>query len=376
MHPAPGISAAMIVRDEEAFLDGCLDTLVGRVDEIVIVDTGSTDQTVRIAHASGAVVVHHEWSDDFSAARNVALGAATKSWILYIDADERLRLPNGGRLFDYIDPRAGAGFVRFRPKSGFTRYREWRLFRNDPRIRFTGRIHETIVPDILRVCEQDGLSVVQTDVEIDHLGYDGPLARKHARNLPLLLECVQAQPDRVYYWQQLAETLDALGRADEALDAAGQGLAHARADDLEKQIADASMLFQLVTRLRMARGEDALPIINEGLARSGGDFALLFLKGRALLARGEASGALAIAERLLATDARSLQDGLLAFDERIFAGLACELAALSCLKLGRREDAAAYYRKAAVMSPDEPAYALKAVALGGGAARPKEGFTR
>src|SRR5262249_21263962 len=157
-------------------------------------------------------------------------------------ADEQLRLPDGGVLADYLTPAAIACNVRFRPKSGYTRYREPRLFRNDPRLRFAGCIHETIVPILRQINLSDGLPIVQSRVEIDHLGYDGDQSHKHARNIALLKTSVRAHPDRVYYWYHLAETLGALGRKQEAMEAAMQGLAAAERDPTQKQRSDASMI--------------------------------------------------------------------------------------------------------------------------------------
>src|ERR1700749_3060760 len=94
----PRISAAMIVRDEEAVLEECLRSIRDEVDEIVITDTGSTDRSREIAAAFGARVLERPWDDDFSAARNHSLEAATGDFILYIDADERLDAACGGTL--------------------------------------------------------------------------------------------------------------------------------------------------------------------------------------------------------------------------------------------------------------------------------------
>src|SRR5262249_59148278 len=84
------LSAAMIVRDEEAVLAGCLRSIRDVVDEIVIVDTGSTDRSIPIAQQFGARLFDHRWRDDFAEARNEALARARGRFILYIDADERL----------------------------------------------------------------------------------------------------------------------------------------------------------------------------------------------------------------------------------------------------------------------------------------------
>jgi tetratricopeptide (TPR) repeat protein len=207
------------------------------------------------------------------------------------------------------------------------------LFRNDRRLRFAGRIHETFVPLLREISERENLPIIHSDIEIDHLGYDGDQSGKHARNLPLLQAAVRANPDRVYYWYHLAETLAALGRAEEALEAARAGLASADRDPTEKQIADASVVIQTIARLELERGENPLPLIEAGLARVPDDYGLLFVYGRALLAAARPREALEIANRLRKVDANQLRPGLLAFDRSIFAEKAHELAATACLQI-------------------------------------------
>ena len=175
-------------------------------------DTGSADATREIAAAAGARVVDFPWRHDFAAARNHGLLHATGAWILYIDADERARDWDRAALDALLDDRSlVACTVRFRPRSGYTRYREYRLFRNDPRIRFHGVIHETMLPAIQRVVAEDGRRIGESDLAIDHVGYDGERTAKHRRNLPLLRARLAAEPDHVYCWQQLGHTLLALG---------------------------------------------------------------------------------------------------------------------------------------------------------------------
>src|SRR4029077_17309854 len=98
--PAEGLtlSLCMIVKDEEAMLPRCLTAVAEPVDELIVVDTGSTDRTVEIAESFGARVLHHAWTGDFSAARNVGLDAATGDWLLYLDADEVLAGGDGPLL--------------------------------------------------------------------------------------------------------------------------------------------------------------------------------------------------------------------------------------------------------------------------------------
>lgn len=358
------VSAAMIVRDEQHFLPGCLASLAGRVDEIVIVDTGSSDDTLTIARSAPDVrLLRHDWTGDFAAARNLGLEAVKTDWVLYIDADERLDLPVGGVVGDYLAPGALAGLVRFRPKTGYTRYREWRLFRNDPRLRFQGRIHETVEPAIRTLSSAENLAIPQTEVAIDHLGYDGDQAHKHARNLPLLEKAVQDDPDRAYLWHQLSETLSALGRVEQAKVAAREGLARAERAPSQKQRAAASLIAQFLARQAMDEGENPLAFIEEALMRCPEDHALVFLQARALLAAGRPAAALAIAEGLAAIDPDKLTGEMLAFDRRIFEERACELAAVASHRLARHDDAAAWFSKAAQFAPDDLSYRIRAAAL-------------
>jgi tetratricopeptide (TPR) repeat protein len=358
------VAAALIVQNEERFLAGCLESLRGRVDEIVVVDTGSQDASPRIAAAFGARIVVRRWTGDFSAARNAGLDAVESDWVLYIDADERLGLPKGGAVADYIVPAALAQFVRFRPKTGYTRYREARLFRSDPRLRFAGQIHETMTPVLVDLSAREGLPILNSSVEIDHLGYDGDQTAKHARNLPLLERAAREQPGRVYYWHHLAETFAALGRPGEALAAAARGLAAAEGEVDEKQRADASMIFQTMARLQREQGQDPLAVIERGLALCPSDHGLRFLRARALLDAERPENALEDAETLRSVNPDDLNDGLLAFDKAIFGEKACEIAALACLRLGRREAAADWFAEAARLVPDSNLYRLKAAAIG------------
>lgn len=193
-------------------LPRCLASLRGLVDETIVVDTGSTDESPRLAADLGARVVHHEWQDDFSAARNRALSEARGRWILYIDADECAQPLSRDHLAAALDdPSAIAATVRFRPRTGFTRYRECRLFRNDPRIRFRHRIHESMLPDVEAVMLRDGARMVRSALAIDHFGYDGDQTHKHARNDSLLRARLAHDPEHVYSWNHLGQTCAGIG---------------------------------------------------------------------------------------------------------------------------------------------------------------------
>ena len=279
------VAAAMIVRDEERFLPGSFSSLRGKVDDVVIVDTGSVDDTQSIAKAFGARVFHFEWNDDFAAARNRGLEEVNADWILYIDADERLHTPGDRHVAEFLDPDAIAAYVQFKPKVNYTSYREPRLFRRDTRLRFSGRIHEFILPAIDCISERAKLSIARTAIGLDHLGYEGDQARKAARNIPLLRQAIEDDPNRVYYWYHLAKSLAAIGQVDEALAVARQGLQAAQQRPSDKQRANASMIFQFLARTYLERGQDPSALIAEGLAAVPDDHALWFIAARDRLKR-------------------------------------------------------------------------------------------
>ena len=118
-----------------------------------MVDTGSTDDTVEKARHFPVKLHSFQWRQDFSAARNYAIDQASGDWILYIDADERLEVPDRAVWHDIVADKGKAGWrLRFYQRVGWTPYMELRLFRNDPRIRFQGVIHERMQDGVDAVC--------------------------------------------------------------------------------------------------------------------------------------------------------------------------------------------------------------------------------
>ncbi len=149
--PAEGLtlSLTMIVKDEEEMLPGCLEAVHGAVDQIVVVDTGSTDRTVEIAESFGAKVVHFPWNGSFSDARNVSLDHATGDWVLYLDADEHLVPEDAAQLRTLLGRTWREAFYLVETNytggedSGSSvAHLALRLFRRRPEYRFEGRVHE------------------------------------------------------------------------------------------------------------------------------------------------------------------------------------------------------------------------------------------
>lgn len=341
------VSAALIVKDEERFLPVCLASLYGHVDEVVVVDTGSLDKTPDIARQAGAHLLNFEWNGSFADARNASLEACRGDWILYIDADECLRLEPGITLKSHLSQPDWAGaMVKFRPKSGYTTYWEYRLFRRHPSIRFEGRIHESHLRCLTAFAESHGLAIGRADVSIDHYGYDGDQSHKHPRNLPLLLDSIISTPSRPYYWYHLAETYAALGRVQAALEAGETGLRVAGSHASEKEAADINLIAQVVARLRIDAGLDPSDVIEDALRRFPEDYAVRFLKARWLLGLNEARTAIGLLDELLSIDPDRLPPGAMAFDRRIFGSSARELKAAALVKLGDLAAAAALLRQA------------------------------
>jgi tetratricopeptide (TPR) repeat protein len=201
----PRITLCMIARDEQRFLADCLSRAAPFVDEIVLVDTGSRDDTVGIAQSFGARVLHEEWQDDFSAPRNTALRAATGDWILVLDADEFLQPGAGERIRELVRCPAVSGYhLRFVNVYGAGRTQGVmmvRLFRNLPGLAYENVIHEQVTPSLHRAGTAMGLDISTTDVEVEHHGYtDEVMSRrgKNERNERLFVKQLSLQPNDVY----------------------------------------------------------------------------------------------------------------------------------------------------------------------------------
>ena len=186
------LSLSMIVKNEEKYLKDCLESVKGVVDEIVIVDTGSTDRTIEIAQEYGAKIYNFKWVNDFSAARNFSLSKCSGEWILYLDADERLNKESVSELKNLIKTNKKLGVFcniynvnEFNNKPSLMKYT--RLFRNSTGLEFRGRAHEQIENSL----EEKKYQLINSNILITHIGYnldrDG-LKEKARRNLSLLLE--------------------------------------------------------------------------------------------------------------------------------------------------------------------------------------------
>ncbi len=221
------ISLSMIVKNEEDCLAECLESVKDVVDEIIICDTGSKDNTLIIAQQYNAIITHFVWVDDFAAARNHSLQQCKGEWILYLDADEVLT-PQSASILRKLCSESNGNVGAFICDVVSKHYNEDeeivdfigkypRLFRNIgfPKVKFFGKIHEQISPSII----ENGYKVLPSELKIIHNGYAIPkdqMELKVRKNLNILLSHVNIDPTNGYAWYQLGNTLAQMKIYDQA----------------------------------------------------------------------------------------------------------------------------------------------------------------
>ena len=217
------LSLCMIVKNEEASLAQCLNSVKDVVDQIVIVDTGSSDRTVEIATEFGAEVHHFAWCDDFAAARNESIKHATCDWILWMDADERLEESTAQNLRDCliptIKPLCYKVTVRSLQDGGFFHDSDaYRLFSNHAGIQFEGRIHEQITMSARKVGSKErnaGFLLMHYGYSLDKNG----MRAKLERNRSLLRRIVaEENPNQAYYYFTLGQNYSSSDEVEVALE--------------------------------------------------------------------------------------------------------------------------------------------------------------
>lgn len=197
----PRICLCVIARDEAPRIARLLDSVAGLVDEAVVADTGSHDETAAIARACGARVIEVPWTDDFARARNACLEAAAAHWHLVLDADEWL-VQGGDWLADLRSGRVGGEFVGrvelHNLDAGARFIGAERLSRLLPgALRYAGRVHEQPL---------HRLPLRDVPLRVMHDGYGAAaMAAKRGRNRALLRRATGEHPADAYLWYQLAK---------------------------------------------------------------------------------------------------------------------------------------------------------------------------
>jgi tetratricopeptide (TPR) repeat protein len=313
--PATGLtlSLCMIVKDEEEMLPRSLAAARDAVDEIVVVDTGSTDSTIAIARSFGARVIEREWTGSFAAARNASFDAAGGDWLLYLDADEVLLAEDAPLLRELTGRTWREAFYLVETHhtgelgdGTAVTHNALRMFRNRPEYRFEGRLHEQIAHRLPAGLPE---RIEPTRVRVDHYGYLGAVRNakeKSRRNIELLRRQIAESGASPFHCFNLGSELAAAGDAAAAREQFERAWELLAGDPERAQLGYLpSLTTRLVKSLRVtgdlagagARAEEGLTLFPEltdlvfeqaQLARAGGDLAGAAALLEQCLERGDA----------------------------------------------------------------------------------------
>ena len=321
----PTVSLCMIVKNEQRYLAQCLASVKPIVDELIVVDTGSTDHTLSIARVFGATIYHFDWTGSFSDARNYAISKANGKWILIMDADERIssRDYDGFRaVIRESLPTRDAWSVPIRNYSNRVHIQGWtandgaypeeeradgwypaervRLFPNDPRIRYEGVVHELVEPAL----RQNGFVIHEATVVAHHYGeiegLPGNLMEKQVRYFELGKQKLNKNPNDLVALSELAVQAGELERFDEEL-ALWNRLLVLRPDTVEALFGKGHALINL------KQYGEALEASQRALQLDPGHREAAYNYGLCELYAGDPGRALPLVERLLQQDQRHPQ---------------------------------------------------------------------
>jgi tetratricopeptide (TPR) repeat protein len=219
------ISLCMIAKNEAEWIGECIRSVLPIVDEVILVDTGSTDATIEIVESFGGQVYHRPWDDDFAAPRNLSIEKATGDWILILDADERIaerdlaalkaltadrsicweflqrHYTNDPRLSDFT-PCKGE-FPEFeRGVAGYFESNCVRFFPNGDGLNYQGRVHELVEHSIRQIGRH---KVVRTPIRIQHYGHTKVHQEKRDKSSQYLNLGIDKIKDDPSYWQAYFE---------------------------------------------------------------------------------------------------------------------------------------------------------------------------
>jgi tetratricopeptide (TPR) repeat protein len=277
----PALSLCMIVKNEKDNLPACLASAGDVADEIIVVDTGSTDGTQEIARSFGAQVVQSDWRGDFSLARNQSLSAATGRWILWLDADDRLLEADKRAIRKLaaadpdLAPKAYGLMVKNSRDGGLTGsvFNQIRMFPNRPELRFRAPVHEQILPAL----EEARIPVEYAEIRVLHTGYSDPevAKAKQVRNKAILeRQVAEGKGITPVTYYTLACACADLGAHAEAASWFSKAAALAAATGTDPHVlaaAPAKIAGALASLKRYAEALDALAPVLAGLAAHGAD---------------------------------------------------------------------------------------------------------
>lgn len=351
----PSISLCVIAKNEEANIQRCLKSALGFANELIVIDTGSTDATKEIAMELGAQVYDFKWQDNFADARNFSLEKATGDWILWLDADEELRVKDTNPIHALLErgsddllPMGMTHFYGAAPAEIVRSHRStsFRLFRNHIGICFIGSIHEHL--DVATIRQYPKAN--QTDgIEILHYGYmDEQLSRngKKTRNLTMLTHELHGNPENPWLSYHLASEYYRLGDYNQAFEQVNAAMIKF----IKQDILPPSLAYKLKYDVLMAAGSfhGAWPGIEKAIALYPDYVDLHFCKGMILLARDDLAQAASVFQHCLQLGEENpshlIMTGTGSFYPAFYLGICFEA-------LGKQAEAEAAYQLAISLNP-------------------------
>lgn len=265
----------MIVKNEEEFLGQCLDSVKSLVDEMIIVDTGSTDRTVEIAENYGAKIYHHPWQGSFSEARNVSLQYVTCDWILQLDADEALEQEDIPIIKKAIEKQEiNAIFVALLndASGGWAKHYFQRLFRRG-KAHYEGIVHNQLVVEG---------NQAKSEIRVYHYGYNlspEKMKLKYKRTEELLLKQIEEDPGDPFAHQNYIRNLRAQARYEEAIVEGQRAIivSAERISDGQRQMISVDMVYSLI---QLGRHDEAIKLCHDMLAINPQNLDILFFMGQ------------------------------------------------------------------------------------------------
>jgi glycosyltransferase involved in cell wall biosynthesis len=222
----PTLALAMIVRDEAHNLEQWLPQARPFLDELVVVDTGSRDDTVALLRELDASVYEYAWEDNFSRSRNRGLEHVTADWILVLDADENVSQEDWEHILELIQHNDVLAYsIQVKnyhavdDLTSFDLMTSYRLFRNGHGIRYEGAVHNQLAGAIERAAGESGLRIEAAPIVVHHYGYAlGPEAMraKRERIYSMVRHAVEEHPGDSFYLFHMLSICHAMGRYQEA----------------------------------------------------------------------------------------------------------------------------------------------------------------
>ncbi len=360
----PTLSACMIVKNEEKFLPQCLASIKHAVDEIIIVDTGSTDNTVEIAQSFGAKVYHHPWRNSFSEARNHSLSYAACDWVLQIDADETLEeydIPLLHRLIHADSYNAILVAIYSEIPSGQSKHYFTRVFRRG-KAHFEGIVHNQLL------FEGDAF---QSEIRLYHYGYNLPeneMQKKYKRTGDLLREQLAENPNNLFALANLIRNYRNEHNYNKVIELGEMGLnILASRKDItsknHKQRIYIDLIYAMVNKNQLDRGE---AICKKAIHEYPDSLDILFAAGEIALKQEIFKDALPYFKKYLVVKERENKNpsfNLFIVDSYTYEHKAYGNIGVCYNKLGFPHMAEAAYKKAIELNNREPLYYLNLMNL-------------